>query len=115
MRDELNCAGGAAIARVRPAPKCPAPTVESALPTCGSLMCARFENRVPPCNGAIPPKRLRPPKRLKPTTPKRPPYPPHQGKKRSQGPIGNHPKPPPPPNPTPKPNPKPPPNPKNDT
>ena len=42
----------------------PQPTVESAPPMCGSLMCATFENRVPACSGAIPPKRLSVPNRL---------------------------------------------------
>ena len=31
---------------------------------CASLICTRFENRVPACNGAIPPKRFSVPNRL---------------------------------------------------
>jgi hypothetical protein len=56
MRALLNCACVAATAVVRPAPNFPAPTVETALLMCASLMCARFENWVPACSGAIPPK-----------------------------------------------------------
>src|SRR5580658_5996533 len=79
MRAPLNCACVAATAVVRPAPNLPAATVERAPPMCASLMCATFENCVPACSGAIPPKRLSVPKRLTPTTPKRPAYPPHHG------------------------------------
>src|SRR5580700_547306 len=111
----LNCACVAAVAVTLPAPNRPAPTDDTAPAICASLMCATFENSVPPCSGAIPPKRLTSPNRLNATTPKRPPYPPHHGKNRSQGPIGNQPKPPHPPHPKPKPNPHPPPKPKNDT
>src|ERR1039458_7492731 len=68
-----------------------------------------FENRVPPCSGAKPPRLYAP----KPATPKRPPYPPHQGWKWSHGPSGSQPI--EPPKPKPNPNPKPPPNPKNET
>ena len=68
-----------------------------------------FENRVPPCSGAKPPRLYAP----KPATPNRPPYPPHQGWKWSHGPSGSQPI--EPPKPKPNPNPKPPPNPKKET
>src|SRR5580698_9948540 len=113
MRALLNCERFAATAVVCPAPNLLALTVESAPPMWASLIWATFENRVPVCSGAIPPKRFSVPNRLKPTVPNLPPQPPHHGKNRSQGPIGSHPKPPHPPQPNPKPNP--PPNPKNDT
>jgi hypothetical protein len=55
MRAPLSCSPVAATALTRPAPKCPAFTVDNARPMCGSLMCATLENRVPPCSGAKPP------------------------------------------------------------
>src|SRR5208337_2775176 len=78
---------------------------------CSLWMLFTFENRVPPCRGAKPPKRPNPPR--KPTAPNRPRYPPHHGWNQSQGPIGSQPKPPQPPQPHPNPKPKPPP--QNDT
>src|ERR1700683_5096143 len=113
MRAPLNCAWVAATAVVLPAPNFPAETVDSAPPTCASLICATFEYAVPACKGATPPKRFSVPNRLTPTTPKRPQYPPHYGKERSHAPMANQPNPPQPPQP--KPSPQPPPKPKNDT
>src|SRR5271165_3811876 len=55
MRAPPNCSRVAAVAVTRPAPKCPALTVDMARPTWASFMCAMFENRVPPCKGAKPP------------------------------------------------------------
>jgi hypothetical protein len=48
MRALLNCSCVAAIAVARPAPNFPAATVETAPAMRGSLMCATFENSVPP-------------------------------------------------------------------
>jgi hypothetical protein len=73
-----------------------------------------FENRVPACSGAIPPKRLIPAKSSEPRplrSGRR--YPPHHGWNQSPGPSGSQPKPPHPPHPNQIPNP--PPNPKNET
>lgn len=56
-RAPLNCWRVAATAVTRPAPKRPALTIENALPMLGSFICATFENRVPACSGAKPPKR----------------------------------------------------------
>jgi hypothetical protein len=55
MRAPLNCARLAPAAVTRPAPKCPALTVDIARPTWLSCMFAIFEKRFPPCSGAKPP------------------------------------------------------------
>src|ERR1700675_1561989 len=70
-----------------------------------SLCSARFtfENLVPPCSGAKPPRLYA----LMLVSPKRPPYRPYHGWKRSHGPRGSQPiEPQPPPKPNPPPYPK---------
>lgn len=117
MRAPLICCALAATGRTLPAPKCPAFTVDIARYTWLSRILLMFENRFPPCSGAIPPQRLTLILVILTfvtfTTPKRPRYPPHQGWYQSQGPSGSQPKPPHPPYPKPKP--QPPPHPQKDT
>jgi hypothetical protein len=55
MRAPLICSRLAAAAVTRPAPKCPALTVDSARPIWASCMCAMFEKRFPLCSGRKPP------------------------------------------------------------
>ena len=53
-----NCCRVTATGRILPVPKCPALTVDMPRKTWLSWMLRMFENRFPPCSGAIPPKRL---------------------------------------------------------
>ena len=55
MRAPRNCSGRAATALTLPAPKRPALTVDIARPTCTLCRFAWFENRIPLCNGWMPP------------------------------------------------------------
>ena len=55
IRAPRNCWLVAATARTRPAPKCPALTVDIARPMCSLCRFAKFENRMPLCSGCMPP------------------------------------------------------------
>src|SRR5215469_2138445 len=81
MRAPLSCVRLAGIAAARPAPKCPALTVDIAPPIWVLCRLAMFEYRRPLCSGEIPPKRLMfvTWTFVIFTTPKRPRYPPHHG------------------------------------
>jgi hypothetical protein len=51
MRAPRNCWPDAATALTRPAPKCPALTVDIARPMRSLCRFAMFENRIPLCSG----------------------------------------------------------------